>query len=347
MTKTASDSSSILLTGATGLLGAHLICRLTDSGIRVKALRRPSSSMATIEKVFKAYASEPEQAMGRIEWVLGDVTDYYSLEDALEGIDKIFHTAGYISFAKRERKRLEDINVGGTANLVNAALHRGVRKLIHVSTVESLGRMDLDELITETTPWKNSPLNTHYGVTKHAGEREAWRAAEEGMDVLVVNPGLIIGLGDWNSGTGRIVQRMAQNQSFYTEGSNGWVDVRDVARAMIDLDDAGVHGERFILVSENLDMKTGFEKLALNLGTKAPHRRAGKILLNIAAWTEKFKSFVTGAEPLITTENAVTASLKSRYDNSKLFKFIPFEYTPMDETFREVSMRYRAEQNAQ
>ena len=337
------NTPQILLTGGTGLLGAHLLQQLTAKGIRVRAICRKDSSRRVVDKVFAAYSAQPEADAARVEWVTADVTDYYSLEDAFEGIETVFHVAGYISFNPREKRKLEAINVRGTANVVDAALYRGVKKLVYVSSVEALGRVDLDELITEETPWKNSPLNSHYAITKHAGEREAWRGSEEGLRVLVVHPGLILGYGDWGNGSGQLVKRLAEGQPFYTDGSIGWVDVRDTARAMLELDAAGAYGERFILINENLPFQQAFARMSAHLGVRAPYRKAGPLMLRAAVWTEKLKSIFTGKDPLVTRETAITVSLRSHYDNSKINRHISFRYTPFEETLAEVSRRYKAD----
>ena len=338
------SENKVFVTGGTGLLGAHVLQQLTASGVQVKALKRGTSSIRTAEKVFAAYSPEPAKHWGQIEWVNGDVTDYYSLEEGLEGVDKIFHVAGFISFRRKEHRKLEKINIEGTANLVNAALHLGIKRFVHVSSVTALGHaVEPGELISEKTPWKDSPLNTHYAVTKQAGEREVWRGSEEGLDVLVFHPGLVVGYGDWNTGTGRVVKTLAEGQPFFTEGVNGWVDVRDVARAMIETERNGISAERFILVAENRPLKEAFDELCELLGSRKPYLRAGNGLLKAAAVFESAKCWITRGEPLITTESARTANLKSYYENSKLQNQTGFRYTPLEDTFREVVMRFKAD----
>lgn len=336
-------SPKILVTGGTGLLGAHLLQQLTARGVAVRAIARQGASRRVVDKVFAAYSKNLEADRARVEWVTADITDYYSLEDVFGGIEKIFHVAGYVSFKKTDKRKLETVNIRGSANVVDAALHQGVRKVIYVSSVAALGRADLEDLITEETPWKNSPQNTHYAVTKQAGEREIWRGSEEGLDVLVVNPGLIVGYGDWDSGTGRIIKRIAEGQAFYTAGCNGWVDVRDTARAMIELDAAGVRNEKFILINENVPFDKAFARIAHHTGSKPPGIKAGPMLIRMAVFTEWLKHKLLGKEPLVTRETALTASLYSRYDNSKLGKHIPFAYTPFEETLEEVAKWYKTE----
>jgi dihydroflavonol-4-reductase len=336
-----STHKKILVTGGTGLLGAHLLHQLVARGYSVRAICRSTSSKKVFEKVFAAYATNPTADMARVEWVTGDVTDYFSLEEAFVGIDTVYHVAGFISFQSKDKPKLENVNIQGTANVVDAAMQCGVKKVVYVSSVAALGRADLEGLISEETPWKNSPVNTHYAVTKQAGEREVWRGSEEGLEVLVVNPGLIIGYGDWTTGTGKIVKRIAEGQSFYTDGCNGWIDVRDAARAMIDLDEAGIHGEKFILIGQNVDFKSAFADMANHLGSKAPTIKAGPMLMRLAVWSEKFVSLFSGNEPLVTPETIMTASLQSRYDNSKIKNRIGFQFTPFEDTLQEVSKWYK------
>lgn len=334
-----STTKNILVTGGTGLLGAHVLQQLVHRGYHVTAIRRQSSSLAVVDKVFGEYSTPENKA--KISWLTGDVTDYFSLENAFENIDTVYHVAGFISFQSKDKKKLEQVNIQGSANVVNAALYRGVKKVIYVSSVAALGRADVEQLINEETQWKNSPVNTHYAVTKQAGEREVWRGSEEGLDVLVVNPGLIVGYGDWNTGTGKIVKRIADGQSFYTDGCNGWVDVRDTARAMIELDESGIKNEKFILIAENVPFERGFAVMAKHLGSKAPHIKAGKALMKMAVWSEKLASMLFSKEPLVTPETIMTASLQSHYDNSKIKKAINFEFTPFEETIEEVSRLYK------
>lgn len=338
-------SPKILITGGTGLLGAHLLQQLTARGLAVRAICRTGSSRRVVDKVFAAYSQNPAADLALVEWVTADVTDYYSLEEAFEGIEKVFHVAGYVSFKKADKAKLEAVNIRGSANVVDAALYRGVQKIIYVSSVAALGRADLEDLITEETPWKNSPLNTHYAVTKQAGEREIWRGSEEGLQVLVVNPGLIVGYGDWDSGTGRIIKRIAEGQAFYTDGCNGWVDVRDTARAMIELDAAGVHNEKFILINENVPFHTAFARIAHHTGAKPPGIKAGPLFIRFAVAMEWLKYKLFGREPLVTRETALTASLRSRYDNSKLGKHIPFQYTAFEDTLEEVTKWYKTDKS--
>jgi dihydroflavonol-4-reductase len=339
------SENKIFVTGGTGMLGAHLLRQLAEKGMQVTALKRNSSSLHTAEKVFAANSADPVRLWKQITWVNGDVTDYYSLEDGMEGASKIFHVAGFISLNKKDRRKLENINIGGTANVVNAALHRGIKKLVHVSSVTALGQAaEEGELISEKTPFKNSPLNTYYAITKQVGEREVWRGSEEGLEVLVFHPGLIVGYGDWNSGTGHMIKALARGLAFYTEGVNGWVDVRDAARAMIQVEESGIFGERFILVAQNKSLKEAFDEICPLLGARKPFLKAGKGLLRLAAALEAIKCAITGGEPLITKDSALTASLKSYYDNSKLLTRTDFRYTPLEETFREVAERYLADQ---
>jgi dihydroflavonol-4-reductase len=188
----------ILVTGGTGLVGSHLLYDLVKSGASVRALKRAGSDLKGVLKTFSFYSQVPEELFSRIQWVEGDIEDMASLEDAMEGADKVYHCAAIVSFLPQDRSAMLRVNVEGTANVVNACLQKQVSKLCHVSSIASLGRNSTSDLVNEETHWKTSPQNSWYAISKYGAEREVWRGAEEGLKVVVVNPSVILGPGSWN-----------------------------------------------------------------------------------------------------------------------------------------------------
>ncbi|MDP4292032.1 MAG: NAD-dependent epimerase/dehydratase family protein, partial [Bacteroidota bacterium] len=184
------------VTGGTGLLGAYLLLELTRRGDKVRALRREGGSLKTVENIFRANDDRAEELLGQIEWVKGDVCDIFSLEDALDGVEYVYHCAALVSFDPRDREKMMRVNVDGTANVVNASLAKGVKKLCHVSSIAALGRAEPGQAVDEKTAWKSSKQNSNYAISKYAGEREVWRGTEEGLKAVIVNPSIIIGMGD-------------------------------------------------------------------------------------------------------------------------------------------------------
>ena len=325
----------ILVTGATGLVGSHLTFELIRAGQAVRALKRPGSSLETILKVFSLYSDQPDSALSKIEWVEGDILDIFSLEDAMDGVEDVFHCAALVSFLPQDKKRLIRINTEGTANVVNAALEKKIRKLCHVSSIAALGRPEhQSDLIDESLVWKTSKHNSMYAVSKYGAEREVWRGTAEGLDAVIVNPSIILGIAGANRGSSRIFSTVWEGLRFYPPGKNGFVDVRDVARAMILLMNSDISNERFILNGESIEYKRLFDLIAAEMGKPSPSIKVGPMLSGLAWRIEKLRSVVTGVKPLITKETAHTAVQHYEYSNEKIKKELGFEFTPIEETIR-------------
>lgn len=325
----------ILVTGATGLVGSHLTFELVRTGHKVRALKRRDSSLAMIEKVFSLYPDLQEALLPKIEWVEGDILDIYSLEEAMEGVDEVYHCAALVSFLPEDKKRLMRINSEGTANVVNASIEKKIRKFCHVSSIAALGRPEnQSDLINEKLVWKTSKNNSVYAVSKYAAEREVWRGTAEGLDVVIVNPSVILGVAGPGMGSSRIFNTMWNGLKFYPPGKNGFVDVRDVARAMIMLMESDIRNERFILNAENLEYKELFSIMAAAMGKPAPSIKVSAAMSGLAWRLEKLRSILKRVKPLITKETAHTAVQNYEYSNEKIKKELGFEFTPIEETIR-------------
>jgi nucleoside-diphosphate-sugar epimerase len=325
----------ILITGATGLVGSHLTFDLLRSGQAVRALRRSSSDPGMLKNVFKLYSDNPEGLFSKIEWVEGDILDVFSLEDAMEGVEEVYHCAALVSFLPEDKKRLPGINTQGTANVVNAALEKKVRKLCHVSSIAALGRPEnQSDLIDEKLVWKTSKNNSVYAVSKYGAEREVWRGTAEGLDAVIVNPAIILGVAGHSQGSSRIFNTVWKGLKFYPPGKNGFVDVRDVARAMIMLMQSDIRNERFILSVGNIEYKKIFDMIAVEMGKPVPGIKVSPVMSGFAWRLEKLRSMVTGVKPLITRETAHTAVQHYEYSNEKIKKELGFEFTPIEETVR-------------
>jgi dihydroflavonol-4-reductase len=323
----------ILVTGGTGLVGSHLLQALASEGKPVRAIKRPSGDTDMVRCVFKLYSKEPEKDFSLIEWVEADLMDIFSLEEALEGVDEVYHCAALVSFLPGDRKKLIRFNTEGTANLVNAALEKKVRKLCHVSSIAALGRPEsMSELIDENLVWKTSKNNSVYAISKYGAEREVWRGTAEGLDAVIVNPSIILGLSGRNGGSSRIFNTVWQGLKFYPPGKNGFVDVRDVVKAMILLIKSDIRNERFILNVDNIEYKRLFEIMAAAFGKPAPSIKVNPALSRLAWRVEKLRSMITGIKPLITRETAHTAIQQYRYSNEKIKRELGFVFTPIEET---------------
>lgn len=325
------------VTGATGLLGAHLVYEILRHEEKVKVFHRRTSSGELMQKIFGYYSDQPETLMQRIDWHEGELTNPSDVQGFLDESDQLFHCAGVVSFLGNDRKLLREVNVEGSRTVVNASLEKNIQKLVHVSSIAALGRANNQGLIDEKSKWKNSRKNTWYAITKMLGEQEIWRGQMEGLNTAIVNPGIILGPGPWDSGSAKLFQAVYNGLKYYTEGVNGYVDVRDVAKAMLMLMESDILSERFILVSKNEGYKALFEQMASALDCQPPGRRATQFMAEMAWRGEAVKSFLTRRKPLITKETAGTAMKKHYYDGTKITQNLDFRYRPLDQTIREIA----------
>ena len=322
----------ILVTGGTGLVGAHLLYQLTQKEVKVRALRRTTSSISQTEKIFSFYTSQPEKYYSKIEWVEGDILDIDSLLQAMNGIEKVYHTAAMVSFNPKDKAEIMETNVTGTANVVNACLGKKIKKLCYVSSIAALGRAGNNGITTEKSEWKKDQKISSYSLSKYEAEREVWRGMAEGLKAVIVNPAIILGAGNFNTGSSRMFQTVYNGLKFYTRGVNGFVDVNDVVKAMILLMESNISGERFLLNSENISYKQLFEMMARPLGVAAPKYQAGSFLSELSWRILKAKSLITGKSPLITKQTARTANRIYHYSNKKFVEATGMHFAPMAES---------------
>ncbi|MCF6171134.1 MAG: NAD-dependent epimerase/dehydratase family protein [Bacteroidales bacterium] len=328
--------SMILVTGGTGFIGAHLLYHLVVSGKKVRALKRASSKLGLLTKIFARYSTKPDELIRNIQWVEGDVLDIYSLLDAFEDIEQLYHTAAVVSFHPRDKIKLIRTNAEGTKNVVNAALDRKVGKLCHVSSIGALGRADGSGIVDETRHW-SSKKSSVYSTSKHEAEREVWRGIAEGLNAVIVNPSIVLGPGNWGSGSPQVFQTMWNGLKFYTGGTNGFVDVNDVAKAMILLMESPINGERFILNSENIAYKQFFGWMAAAMNLPAPKYKAGPLLSGIGWRALKILSLFTGKPSSITKETAETANQHYRYSSQKIVEATGMNFIPVRESVEKTS----------
>ena len=278
----------------------------------------------------------------KVEWVEGDVLDVMALADAMHGIDIVIHSAAVVSFNKSDRNHMYQINIQGTANVVNVAIEQKVRRLVYISSVAALGRSKNSTVVDENAKWEDSKANTHYAITKHKAELEVWRGFAEGLEGVILNPATIIGYGNWSTGSSAIFKSAYNEFGWYTNGVNGFTDVEDVAKAAVELMKSNITEQRFIVCNDNWSFKKLFDTMADAFGKKRPHREATPFLGAIAWRIEKLKSFFSHQKPLVTRETAKLAQTQTIFDNTKLPKTLPqFKYTPLANTIHKACNQYK------
>lgn len=322
------------VTGGTGLLGSFLIAELLKNKTEVTAIHRENSDFTVCKTVLSYFFDDVEQAFSSIRWECCDVMDFFRLEEIISNQMYVFHCAAFVSFHKNDHEKIKQINTAGTKNIVQICLDKKVPKLVHVSSIASLGRGLNGKQTTEEDYWDGSGKASVYSKSKFEAEREVWRGIAEGLDAVIVNPSVIIGPGDWKKGSSQLISTVAKGLKFYTKGTNGYVDVRDVAKISYLLACSEISNQRFILNSENLDYKNLFGLMAENLKVKSPEICIGKVLSEISWRVLAVLSFVSGKSPLITRETARSANQKYSYSNEKIRKYLTFEFIPMRESIK-------------
>ena len=335
----------IFVTGGTGLVGSHLLYDLLKSGEKVRALRRSSSNMRWVKRVFAYYAENPAELFEQIEWVEGDILNYYSLQDLLTGISEVYHCAAMVSFHPNDHDSMLNNNVKGTANLINAAIHNQVKKFCHVSSIAALGKTQDGSEINEDTYWTPSKRKSSYSLSKFFSEMEVWRGIEEGLEAVIVNPSIVLGPGNWDIGSPKLFQAIWKGLKYYTKGETGFVDVRDVSQAMIRLMDkenfAKTNNERFILNAGNLNYQDFFNKIADALQKPRPTTFASDLILQVSWRAARLASFFSGKRPFITRDTVSGSNKISRYDGRKIINTIDYQYRNLDRTITDIAGMFR------
>ncbi|SIP94434.1 NAD-dependent epimerase/dehydratase family protein [Maribacter ulvicola] len=323
----------VLVTGGTGLVGSHLLLKLSMDHEKIRALYRSKDKLAQVKKIFSYYSDNSTTLFNRIDWVQGDILDIPSLENALKNITHVYHCAAYISFNPSDFKKLERINREGTANIVNICIAEGIKKLCHVSTIGTIGRTLNGEQADEETEWIRQNTNP-YAITKQLAELEVWRGAQENLEVVIVNPGVILGPGFWNSGSGSFFTTAAKGYNYYPPGGSGFVTINDVTNIMIALMNSDIYNERFILVAKNLTYEQILKKIALAMDKKPPTKALKFWQLKIGKIADIIKNILTGSPRTITKNTIYGLKHPTTFNNEKIKNTLGMEFDSLDEQIK-------------
>ena len=335
----------ILVTGGTGLVGSHLLYQICKSETKVRAIKRAQSNTSLVRQIFSYYTKKADLLFKKIEWVNADLLNIPELELAFQGVTKVYHCASWISFNPKHKNKMMQNNIEGTTNIVNLCLALRIHKLCHVSSVASLGRPRDGSSTNENTPWLNSPENSYYALSKYHSEMEVWRGIEEGLNAVIICPAIILGPGKWEKGSSMIFKQVWKGLSFYTSGTNGFVDVRDVVNVMIQLMKSKIKSERFILCSESIPFKKTLNYISGALGKEKPHLKLGPFLSAVSWRIAKFVSIIRRKPPLITKETILAGNSVSIYENKKIKTAINYQFKSVEQSCKDFSMLFLKEYN--
>lgn len=331
----------ILVTGGTGLVGSHLLYELVNKYDRVRAIYRSDSARKHVKHIFSYYSEDTEHLYSRIDWFKADLNDIPELSEAFEGVSQVYHCAALVSFDPSDYHCLRQTNIEGTANIVNLCISHGIEKLCYVSSVATIGNSTNPNIaMTEEAPWNTEDNNNVYAITKYGAEMEVWRGSQEGLDVVIVNPGIILGPGFWDKGSSAIVSKVHKGLPFYTTGITGYIDVWDTVKIMQQLMDSSIKNERFILVSHNLSFKDLIYTIASQLDVKPPRKKASKLLLQLAWRVDWLWQKISRSHRNFTKHMANSAQRQALYDNSKISEILNYNFTDIHESISKICQLY-------
>ncbi len=322
----------ILVTGGTGLVGSHLLYNLTKKGLQVKAIYRESSNLDEVKRLFRFYNDDAEVTYNRIEWIEADLSDYFALETALQGVKQVYHVAAMVSFNPGESDKMLETNTQGTANLMNACIACKIEKVCYVSSIASLGKQIDGGIIDEQVEWQPDDHRSAYSYSKFRAEMEVWRASKEGIHTVIVNPSVIVGPVNWKRSSGKLFYSVKKGMPFYTKGATGFVDVRDVAQAIVLLMESDAINERFILNGENLTFKEFFTMVAIAMNKRPPFIKVSRLITEIGWRLNLFLCFLSGRAPAITKDTARTAHNVSAYSAKKFSDRFNYSFIPVKDS---------------
>lgn len=330
----------VFVTGATGLLGSHLLLEILRREEGVRALARPGSDLGKVRALFGWYGPEAESGWDRIEWVFGDILDIPALETALQGVTQVYHCGAMISFDPTDEEALLKTNWEGTRNLVDLCLALGVPAFCHVSSIATLGGLGAVRTESDTSEPGGSSA---YAISKYLAEMEVWRGRAEGLRTVIVNPGVILGPGPWVRGSSRFFSATAEGLRFCPPGGTGFVGVRDVVRAMLELTGASCFGERYIVVSENLSYLELITRIARELQVPAPRQTLRPWHLEVLWRLDWARRALGGKRRKLSRASARSLKRHRQYSNDKIRERLGFEFEPIEAVVREAAAYYLSE----
>jgi nucleoside-diphosphate-sugar epimerase len=321
----------VFVTGGTGLVGSRLIFDLVNKGEKVVALIRPQTSTNKFIELIDCYTDNTQEINSKVEWVEGDLLDFDRLFEIIPENSQVYHCAAEISFNSEDKDVINSTNIEGTANVVNVCIEKKISKLCFVSSIGAIGKNIVDDIVNEDTPW--TPFGkSAYSLSKYYAEMEVWRGVAEGLNAVIVNPAVILGAGNWQKGSSRLFTTVHKGVKYYTKGTTGYVDVRDVSKSMIMLMNSDISGERFLLSATVLSIKELFTKIAETLNVKPPYKYATPIITNIAYRIGNIKKIIFRVEPKITKQTHKISHSINNYSGKKIKERLNFEYINIDDT---------------
>jgi dihydroflavonol-4-reductase len=326
----------VLVTGGTGLVGSHLLLHLIENGESVRAIYRNLETIQKAKNIFSYY--KKENLFEKINWLQADILDVPSLEIAFENVEYVYHCAAFISFDPKDEAIIRKTNIEGTANVVNFCLAKNVEKLCFISSIAALGDLKENEkIITEETEWNPEKSHSDYAISKFGAEMEIWRGQQEGLDCVIVNPGVILGPRIWEEGSGILFKKIENGFPFYTKGTTGFIAVTDVVHLMVKLMKSEIKNERFALIANTVSFQELFNSMADALKVKRPSVYISPFVTGILWRIDWFFSTFFRTKRKLDKETAIASYSKSCYSNDKIKNALQLDFLDIHLYIKEIS----------
>ena len=320
----------VLVTGATGILGRVLVLELLKKGKKVRAAKRKSSNIEEVKKSWLFYTADAERLFEQIEWVDVDLWDLDSLRAALDGVEEVYHASAKVSFHPKDAQEMLRTNVEGTKNMLYIAEEKQVKKFLFVSSIAVLDEVNENGIIDENSQFNSKEEHSGYAQSKYLAEMEVWRSSAEGMNTIIINPGVIIGTGNWGNSSGELFTTFEKNP-FTFSGGTAYVDVRDVAKIAVELMNKNKFGERYIILSENRKYQDLSDIVRLKLG-KSKTKILPKPILNFAYWLNVLLGWLIPSLKRVTKSNIEAVTSFTPISNEKIKRELNYNFIPINES---------------
>lgn len=325
----------IVVTGGTGLVGGNLLWHLLQENDRIIAIRRLKSNLEPLRVIFSFYTNEPDIFLSRIDWKVADVLDENSLLGVFRNVKTLYHCAAVVSLGSGT-DTLSDTNVIGTKNVVDAAIKSGVEKLCFVSSIAACGKAAHGEMIDEESCWVDTAHRSPYSLSKYLSEQEVWKGVARGLNAVIVNPGVILGVSGTETGSSQLFSQVRKGLMFYTNGGSGYVYVQDVVKAMMLLANSQISAQRFVLVAENCSNRDVLSWMADGFGKRRPFIGIGKNVLWFVGTVLELLGKILRFKPLIDRGTARTATNREYYSSRKIQEAIGLQFTRIEKSISEI-----------
>ncbi len=325
----------ILVTGATGLVGSHLLFELCQKEEKIRAIYRDESRRERVKHIFSYYSENSEELFSKIEWIRVNLLDKEDLKTELKNVTQVYHCAAIVSFNPQKKEETIRLNVEMTKNIIEVALENSIFDFCHVSSVATLGKFSKDGVINETIKFDSSEASSAYSIGKYMAEELVLEAQKKGLKPLIVKPSVIIGPGWWDEGSGKFYSVINKSLPYYTTGTTGFVDVRDVAKAMVLLMEKNIRCDDFLISAQNISYRDFFSKIARSIDKKPPQIKITPFVSQLVWPIAELIAIIFGKEPVLNRYTARTSQKKNQFSSEKLTKTLDFKFRNVDSSIHE------------